>query len=66
MDDENQNTGVVHRVKNFINECARVLRVTKKPDRREFLTTVKVTALGIALIGIIGFLLAITKQLIFG
>jgi protein transport protein SEC61 subunit gamma and related proteins len=42
-------------MKNFWTECMRVLRVTKKPDRIEFSTIVKVSALGMAIIGILGF-----------
>ena len=51
-------------VKRFWKECIRVLRITKKPDRREFSTTVKVSALGIAAIGLIGFLLTMANTLI--
>ncbi|HLD87676.1 MAG TPA: protein translocase SEC61 complex subunit gamma, partial [Candidatus Nanoarchaeia archaeon] len=49
MDDiaANEN-GRLARFKGFLTECARVLRVTKKPDRIEFITIVKVSALGIA------------------
>lgn len=41
----------------FTIQCARVLKITKKPDRDEFKTLVKVSGLGIAVIGTIGFLL---------
>ena len=47
----------------FINECARVVKVTKKPDRAEFSAIVKVSALGMAVIGFIGFTLHIIKEL---
>jgi protein transport protein SEC61 subunit gamma and related proteins len=46
---------LTQRTKNFWTECMRVLRVTKKPDRVEFLTIVKVSALGMAIIGLLGF-----------
>lgn len=49
----------------FCRESARVLKVTKKPDREEFKTIVKVSALGMAIIGLIGFLVILVKQLIF-
>jgi len=51
--------------KNFIQECHRVLRVTKKPTSEEFKTIVKVTALGIAIIGLIGFFISMFKHVIF-
>ena len=41
----------------FVTECKRVLRITKKPDRQEFSTVVKVSGLGILVIGLIGFIL---------
>ena len=53
------------KVKRFIKETIRVLRITKKPDRNEFQSLVKITGLGIAIIGAIGFVIFITKQLLF-
>ena len=53
------------KLKSFIVECKRVLHVTKKPNATEFKTIVKVSGLGILIIGLIGFLLHIGKQLIF-
>jgi protein transport protein SEC61 subunit gamma-like protein len=49
----------------FITQCIRVLKITKKPSRDEFKTIVKVTALGITVIGLIGFLLHVLWVLIF-
>lgn len=54
------------RMKNFVRECRRVLRVTKKPDKIEFVTIVKVSALGIAVIGLMGFAIQMMKNLTFG
>ena len=51
--------------KGFINECIRVLRVTKKPDRMEFTTIVKASGLGILIIGLLGFLIQMVKVLFF-
>lgn len=45
------------RARRFITQCARVMKITKKPDRAEFKTLVKVSGLGIAVIGATGFLL---------
>ncbi|UCD04342.1 MAG: protein translocase SEC61 complex subunit gamma [Candidatus Woesearchaeota archaeon] len=52
------------RAKRKIKEYIRVLKVTKKPDMEEFKSTVKVTGLGIVIIGVIGFIIAIIAQLI--
>ncbi len=51
--------------KGFINECTRVLRVTKKPDKIEFLTIVKASGLGILIIGLIGFIIQMIRVLFF-
>jgi protein transport protein SEC61 subunit gamma and related proteins len=52
------------RLKNFWHECVRVLKVTKKPTNIEFKAIVKVSALGIAVIGLIGFLVFLLKEMI--
>lgn len=48
----------------FVKECKRVLKVTKKPNMEEFKTIVKVSGLGIAIVGLIGFFIQIIKALI--
>lgn len=50
----------------FISECKRVLLVTKKPDKEEFLTIVKVSGIGMLVIGFIGFVIQVMKFLILG
>ena len=51
------------RLKTFIIEARRVLAVTRKPSKEEFMTVVKVTAVGMIIIGLIGFLLQLGKNL---
>ncbi|HOI39958.1 MAG TPA: protein translocase SEC61 complex subunit gamma [Methanobacterium sp.] len=51
---------------NFIKQCQRVLKVSRKPDREEFINVAKVTGIGIILIGVIGFIIIIISQLIQG
>ena len=53
------------RLKSFIFECVRVLKVTRKPDKEELKTIVKISGLGMLIIGLIGFLITIIKQLFF-
>jgi protein transport protein SEC61 subunit gamma-like protein len=53
------------KLKRFIIECRRVLMVTKKPTPIEFKTIVKVSGLGIALIGLIGFVVQMIQQIFF-
>ncbi|MCQ2961764.1 MAG: protein translocase SEC61 complex subunit gamma [archaeon] len=48
----------------FIKQSKRVLKVARKPDREEFFDFSKVTALGIAIIGVIGFIIVLIGQLL--
>ena len=50
----------------FIRQCQRVLKVSKKPDREEYINVAKVTGIGIILIEVIGFIISIVAQLIQG
>jgi len=43
------------RLKTFIQECIRVFRITRKPSGEEFKIIVKVSGIGILVIGLIGF-----------
>lgn len=65
MEQENA-TSLKYRITTFIQESMRVLKVSKRPDSTEFKTIVKVAGLGILAIGLIGFLIQISKSLIFG
>lgn len=47
----------IEKLKNFITECKRVLRISKKPTKQEYWTITKVSGLGLLLIGFAGFLL---------
>ena len=52
------------RLRKFVAECRRVLKVTRKPTWVEYTTLAKVTGLGILVIGMLGFLLTFAKQII--
>ncbi len=54
-----------NRFKRFIKEMLRVLRITKKPGKEEYKSLVKVTGIGAAVLGAIGFVLFLLKQLLF-
>lgn len=57
---------MLKQISNFIKESRRVLRVTKKPSKEEYRTIVKVSGLGILAIGLIGFVITLTKQIFLG
>jgi len=52
------------KLKDFWVQCKRVIRITKKPTKEEYLTIVKVSGLGILAIGLIGFILHLLNQII--
>ncbi len=56
--------GVVGRVRKFITESKRVLRIAKKPSKDEYWTITKVSGLGLLLIGFAGFLLHLADWLV--
>jgi len=55
----------MQRFKEFLTECRRVLRITKKPDKEEFKTIVKISGIGIIIIGALGFLVSFIKEVLF-
>jgi protein transport protein SEC61 subunit gamma-like protein len=52
-------------IHSFLKQCERVLRVSRKPDKQEYLTVSKVTGLGIIVIGLIGFVITLVSQVLF-
>ncbi|MBS3113723.1 protein translocase SEC61 complex subunit gamma [Candidatus Woesearchaeota archaeon] len=63
--DEQDTTSWKYKIRSFIMESLRVLKITKKPDAIEFKTIVKVSGLGILIIGLIGFIVQMIKLLFF-
>ncbi len=49
-------------LKSFFQECVRVFKITKKPSMEEFKVIVKVSGIGILIIGLIGFFIQIVWQ----
>ncbi|MDO8628592.1 MAG: protein translocase SEC61 complex subunit gamma [Nanoarchaeota archaeon] len=56
---------MLEKTKQFIGECIRVFKITKKPSKEEFRTILKASALGITIIGLLGFIIQITWTVIF-
>ena len=48
---------MLEKLKIWLIEAKRVLLVTKKPNRQEFMTIVKVAGVGALMIGFIGFII---------
>jgi protein transport protein SEC61 subunit gamma and related proteins len=64
MEQDIKKRSVFSKLKSFGTQCKRVFRVTKKPTNDELKVIVKVTGIGIALVGGIGFLIYLGWQLI--
>ena len=47
----------------FFMKCKRVWHVLKKPTRKEFETITKVSAIGILILGVLGFLISIIMKM---
>lgn len=46
------------KTKSFTLKCKRVWQILKKPTRQEFETVTKVSAVGILILGVLGFLIS--------
>mgnify|MGYP001587813657 CR=1 FL=1 len=51
-------------LKPFYNKCVRVWHVLRKPSKEEFWMVTKVSAIGVLVIGLLGFLIAMSINLI--
>jgi len=51
-------------IKSFLAQCGRVWRILRKPDSVEYKTTAKVAAIGLTLIGLIGFIISVAMKFI--
>ncbi len=50
------------RLKSFIGQCIRVWHLLKKPDRDEYTTVAKVSAIGLGIVGAMGFLIGLVMS----
>jgi len=48
--------------KSFLLKCKRVWHTLKKPSKKEYVTIAKVSAIGIAILGILGFSISIVMS----
>ena len=54
---------IKEKVNKAIKDTRRILRLTRKPKRAEFNETAKITGLGMAAIGVMGFIIFVVAQL---
>ena len=55
---------VQERFDKTIKDCKRVLKVSRKPDKQEYLEFSKIVAIGIAIIGVVVFIIVLIGELI--
>ena len=53
---------IISKVKSFVIQCKRVWFALKKPTKDEFLKVAKVAAVGIVLLGFIGFAISLLMK----
>lgn len=66
MEPEIQKQSLTSKFRSFVFKCRRVFKITKKPSKEEFRVIVKVSGIGILVIGAIGFLIYLAWKLIEG
>ena len=54
---------MLENLKSFYQQCTRVWHLLRRPNKQEFTTIAKVSAIGLALIGVIGFVIAVGMKL---
>ncbi|WP_405310491.1 protein translocase SEC61 complex subunit gamma [Methanobrevibacter sp.] len=55
---------VQERFDKFVKDSKRVLKVSRKPDAQEYRELAKVSAIGVVIIGVIGFVIVLLGSLI--
>lgn len=54
------------RIRETLDNFKRILVISKKPNKEEFISTVKICAMGIGVIGLIGFALFVISVAMIG
>ena len=53
-------------IKETLDNYKRVLQIARKPDREEFVHTAKICGTGVAVVGILGFVLYLVSTVFIG
>ena len=54
---------IISKIKSFVIQCKRVWFALKKPTKDEFLKVAKVAAVGIIILGLIGFAISLMMKI---
>jgi len=55
---------LVQKLVSFIGQCRRIVTIATKPSRKDFIDLAKVVAAGVAVLGLIGFILYLVFNLL--
>lgn len=58
--------GYIREARSKLREYLRVIKIATKPGRDEYETTIKITGLGIIIIGLVGFLFYLASKMLGG
>jgi len=53
-------------LRSFISECKNVLRLSRKPTRRDIWLSIRIILIGLAIIGIVGFIIRLISTMFTG
>jgi protein transport protein SEC61 subunit gamma-like protein len=53
------------KIKSFVSQCVRVWHLLRKPSKEEFKGISKISAIGLGLIGLLGFAISIAMAFIY-
>lgn len=56
---------VKEKLKSFLGQCTRVWHLLRKPTSEEFKAVSKISAIGLGIIGLLGFVITIVMTLVF-
>lgn len=51
-------------LRSFLNSCVRTLKLASKPNRRELWLSLKISFLGIGVVGLVGFIVRLIASLL--
>jgi protein transport protein SEC61 subunit gamma and related proteins len=56
---------IKEKLTSFLGQCVRVWHLLRKPTREEFQNVSKVSAIGLGLIGLLGFIIAVIMAFVY-
>lgn len=55
---------IKEKITSFLVQCTRVWHILRKPTAKEFKSIAKISALGILIIGLLGFIISVLMNLV--